>query len=492
MEREPLPVHLVMAGGASLGAFHGGALAALLTGLAVPARRGVVRLDAVGGTSAGAIAALLAAHAWLEGIDPVWLMHTAWVERLSTDVLRSRRAAAPLSFERLRDRIDEILDPRDGEGNPAHRVAPATTALVLHANLLNLHGLTYDLPAEGDARGTTYDDWSQHVLQPEGGTGQLRRPEGCAPLDAVLASASNPAAFPPLALDRSGDAETYRANGISSLPGSGILWYSDGGPLTNEPVGRVVAAGAAVRDTTPEQMLAVVLDPRSEGPTDDAFTGTDREPTWLGALSRTMALLPAQSVSDDLRRIGAANRRLAMVEAVVGAIGQDLDAAALERLRRAVVDARGDHQGSGAPTDADLRAILETVAGVDDKRPLICDLISPRLQGEGPAGRYLSGDVLGDFGGFLREDLRRNDFALGWICAERWFEDRGVELLGDTALADDAVDAVRQARPEDLAVDEDLASAGATLALSTGSALRVARLLASAGLAQLRRRLPGR
>ena len=66
-------IAFTISGAISLGAFEGGALAALL----VAVQRiqtddpNIVRIDAIGGASAGSIAGLLAARTLLAGLDPV-------------------------------------------------------------------------------------------------------------------------------------------------------------------------------------------------------------------------------------------------------------------------------------------------------------------------------------------------------------------------------------------------------------------------------------
>ena len=79
-------IALTISGAVSLGAFEGGALAALITGvqaaqrLATDRQQPDLRIDAFGGASAGAITAVLAARAVTAGLDPVAMMEQAWHE----------------------------------------------------------------------------------------------------------------------------------------------------------------------------------------------------------------------------------------------------------------------------------------------------------------------------------------------------------------------------------------------------------------------------
>ena len=68
---------VTLSGGASLGAYHAGVLAALVTAVQQVSAREPdrVRFDAIGGASAGALASMFAAHALLNGLDPVDVLY---------------------------------------------------------------------------------------------------------------------------------------------------------------------------------------------------------------------------------------------------------------------------------------------------------------------------------------------------------------------------------------------------------------------------------
>jgi hypothetical protein len=58
----------------------------------------------------------------------------------------------------------------------------------------------------------------------------------------------------------------------------------------------------------------------------------------------------------------------------------------------------------------------------------------------------LSGEILGHFGGFFDETLRRNDFDLGYASTLQWLEAGGLDGLGLTALQiETALDSARGA-----------------------------------------------
>ena len=99
-----LRIALTISGAVALGAYEGGALAALLCAIRELCRGDdpEIRVDAIGGSSAGSITGLLAARCLLEGIDPVYVMREAWVERDSLPVMRTDAPDEPLSLDALR------------------------------------------------------------------------------------------------------------------------------------------------------------------------------------------------------------------------------------------------------------------------------------------------------------------------------------------------------------------------------------------------------
>jgi predicted acylesterase/phospholipase RssA len=492
----PLRICLTLSGGASLGAFQAGASAGLLAALeCVRDEHGVdVRVDAIGGASAGSIVGLMVAHSLLEGVDGCSLLHEAWVERVSVDTLVRGGSRAPLSLERVGQELPELLGSGRRGGSQRH-------PLMLHVALTGLRGLTYDihgLRRDEPVTGVTFADWKDFRLEPGGGVEQLLRPPGCSPVEAVLASASHPGAFTPRVLDRRADRDAYERQGISNVPRSGRLWYSDGGLMQSEPLGRVLAAARAVDGDGPPDAyrMNLLIDPRSEEPSDaEQWSDEHYDADWAHGLARALTVPPEQALYDDLRKIERDNYRLDWIGQLADAIDAHLDQQArdgLLALLQRIAEHRELHSGA-VPDPADdadagelVRRVVEHIGGLRGKQPVAVDLISPLLlakHADSGVTDLLAGEMLGDFGGFLDRDLRRSDFALGYESALAWCPD-GLVACG---LPDEAVQAAASAierrRPENW-LDVRRGRTGQR-DLPWRARLRVARILLRAGRALL-------
>jgi Patatin-like phospholipase len=425
---------LSLSGGASLGAYHAGAAAALLA--ALDHLRGEqeldVRLDAVGGASAGAIVGLMTAYAALEGVDGCDVLHEAWVEGVSIDTLLRRGARGPLSLEVVREGLPELLERgRRGATGQRH-------PLVLHVSLTGLRGRTYEIPGlrrDEPVVGVTYSDWRDFRLEPGGGVRALLEPEGASPLEVVLASASHPGAFAPRVIEG--------------------RWYTDGGLIQPEPLGRLLAAARGVDEREDgAARLTLMVHPRSKDPADAVeWSDASYHATWAGGLSRALAVVSEQPLYDDLYRVERDNFRLAWVEQLLERLGprlEGVDGDAFRELLRSIDEDRRRLQGDdeAAPVDAPVEELVRravcAIGGLTGKRHEAVDLISPLLladrEGEGVTG-LLAGELIGDFGGFLDRDLRESDFALGYESTLAWAR-RG---LGECGVPDEAVAAAVQA-----------------------------------------------
>lgn len=388
-----------------------------------------VRVDAVGGASAGSIVAVLWAHCLLTGRDATSFLRRAWVDEVDVELLRGGGGSSPLDFADLRGQIVDFLDDVDEHPHRVH--APLDSPLTIQVSLTSMLGLITPVRmVAGVEPLITYADHVEYRLAPAHGPDAIVEPDGTSLLDAVLASASHPGAFPARTFDRSGDAEHYEEIGVDELPDDMRLWYTDGGLVESRPVGRVLDAareqgGNADGDTR----LHLVVDPRSSGPSGTReWADADAEHSWLDGVRRALSILPTQSLHDDLRDIAERNRRMALVDEL------------LDDLR---ADGKLDDDG-------DLARRVRFAADVAGQERVDVEIISPLLltDDEHPDADgvtdLLAGDFIGAFGGFLSREVRRNDYALGWTATERWCRD----ALRPHGIADATLDQV-QAELED-------------------------------------------
>ncbi|HEX3668588.1 MAG TPA: patatin-like phospholipase family protein [Acidimicrobiia bacterium] len=460
-----LRIALTISGAVALGAYEGGALAALLCAI-----RGLcqgddpaVRIDAIGGSSAGSITGMLAARCLLEGIDPVYVMREAWVERDSLAVMRTDAPDEPLSLEALRRASADLLDPRDHRGAPTHRVAACQVAPIrMVMALASLRGLEYRVPTLSErqqVRATTSLDWATFTFTSGQPTRELLEPARASPTDVALASAANALAFRPVLLDRSGDEDGYRARGIVNFPPSKHLWYTDGGVLDSEPLTRTLDLVREVdEDSSPDtRRIQLLVHPNPTGaPTGTAWADPQNPPTWLATLLRARDLQRTQSVYDDLLHLEQLNTRLDWTGRLFDEIEpvlDDLDPDTAARLRDALVRAAGVIEGqrralrahekdpaAAAPQPVDdkpateiLRDVVAQIAGIAGKERIALEVVSPLLLPEAetiPIAQMLAGEFLFHFGGFLSRDLRLSDFDLGYRSTLEWLRAGGLRENG--------------------------------------------------------------
>ena len=410
-----------------------------------------------------------------------------------------------------------MLDPESTSGGsePALR---QDRAIAFHVALTGLRGLTYPirgLRRDAPLTGATYADWGRFELKPGGGPEQITEPRGRSPLDFALGSAASPGGFAPQLLDRREDEGGYRSRGVDNFPESGHLWYTDGGLVASQPIGRTVAAGRSLHGPdTGAHHVNLLIDPRSEVSSgSDQWSDPDGEASWQDGLSRALGVLSQQELFEDLRRIEKDNSRLEWADELAEALTPHLDDEAgpalrefLERVESARDEMRADEphreDERGADDDADLATVLREalaeVGGLTGKQPLSCDVISPLLlqdtEDEADVESLLAGEFMGDFGGFLSRELRESDFALGYESALVWLR-RG---LGHCGVEDEAIARTVAAVEEHRAEDPDEVHSGdASLGdLSLRDrfqlvrlGLHTARVLGSAALAE-RARIP--
>src|SRR5260370_38127106 len=101
-----LRISLTLSGAVSLGAYEGGALAALLYAVREIAAGDdpPLRIDVMSGASAGSITALLAARALPQGHDPRAVLSRAWGQAGPLGGLLGHGTQAPLALRHLQAR----------------------------------------------------------------------------------------------------------------------------------------------------------------------------------------------------------------------------------------------------------------------------------------------------------------------------------------------------------------------------------------------------
>lgn len=465
-----LRLSLTISGAVALGAYEGGALAALLY-----AARSVATgddpplvIDVMSGASAGSITALLAARALLQGHDPCTVMAGAWVKGDSIGGLLAHNSDAPLSIDALHTMACDLLNPAAETPSKARQAHPVRLSYTLAC----LRGLEYRLPrlGRGPILAATNVDYYDHTLAGDDSLDSLLTPHLASPLDAVLASAANAMGFPPYLLDREAVWAEYVANGVDNLPPypHRSLWFTDGGTLANEPLGRTLdLANAADRESGDgDQRLHLLIHPHPTAAIRDlSWADPEVQPTFVQTALRALGLQRSQSLYADLKQVEKTNTRISRLDIVCRELGPALEelgepdrsrvASALAHAAAAMSQANADMHAqrtgpaappqagtTAAPADAAgipemLARLLSEVGGLGGKRPARVDVISPLLLEESQTHsveELLSGEVLFHFGGFLDENMRRNDFDLGYSSTLAWLKSGG---LVDAGLAGD-------------------------------------------------------
>jgi len=186
-----LRLSLTIPGAVSLGAYEGGALAALIVAAKALGEETMV-IDSIAAASAGSITALLTARSLLRSVDPVELLTSAWVENVSFQAMKTDSTEAPLSSDALCEMATKVLGPGGiPEGEPGTwQREPVLVSMAL----TSLAGFTYKLPdlaGRTTVDASTFLDWYQVTLTSAvGSDGYLEHAQ------AAIASGSNAIGFP--------------------------------------------------------------------------------------------------------------------------------------------------------------------------------------------------------------------------------------------------------------------------------------------------------
>ena len=516
-----LNIGLTLPGQASLGAYEAGAVSALLVALQQinVSDKDVVTVDAITGSSSGSLTAVLAAGILLTGSDPVEVLRTAWVSEPSLPALQADDLRAPLSLDQARKvahrLLAEMLLPAADAADRRHR-AQFASGVKLEFAMTSLRGFAYAIgqrrpcaatavsePTTGSESESTiedpqntvaavsYLDWARHRFEPGELTGFTG--EWSAAVDSAIASASLPLAFPPVLLDTS---ENFRARGITNIPepaahGSArtpraSLWYSDGGLVNREPLGRCLSLIRDSEGTDCDSRLVLVVRPFPDHATpadDPTWTGEmDAPPRWRATLARALRVMTTHNLYEDLRKVEETNNRIAWTKSLIDVLGvqpEDIQAARRslgtpqdgqetelanelqrvqdERLKGVLeqitadkqrlspvepgeavepaeaVEAVGPEEPGGGPEQV-LRRVIEAAAGLENKKPVCVEVVAAHDRSDLPGATV----------GFVSERLRATSFLVGYREMLRWM-DTGLEEYGIPAeAANEANEAARR------------------------------------------------
>ena len=326
-------VAISISGAAALGAFEGGALAEIVRQLEMHNRRHPERpfvIDAVAGTSAGALSTVILAR---ELYAPSWnvfrpdypdssAFYRGWVTDIDLKYLLPRdwEDIDKAPFALRPDVIREIARRRVGAdvpgrtGGPPLSIAPDT--LIFGVTLANIEGLQYDIHFGN--RATPVRFYAEHrsfALFDKGNRLSFLQDRSTEAswwndvLEAAIASAAVPFAFPPVRLDR--QAEEYEFV-PENLTEEGYQ-YVDGGFFNNDPidivqeyVAELDATGAGYRrdQLSPNRKLLsispdffqYVAQGESLATTIDYTVPDEHPPYALGRFTKNMLLMAERSI----------------------------------------------------------------------------------------------------------------------------------------------------------------------------------------------------
>lgn len=471
-------IALVLGGGVSLGSYIGGAVTELLHALQGNSRRGdggPVRVHVITGTSAGALNAALAARTLAVNAELL-----PWIERAWVDVASAEHLLNPDRPDRrawLDDAALEALSRALVTADPAAEDAFSPVAgdpLRVGLSLANLYGVRYDMPygflnVPDRSFGTRRHADSVTFEFTRRGTGagdpdweSLRR--------AALASSAFPFAFPIRSLVRP------RADypGASLPPGGDDLtmWYLDGGLFDTAPLGLAKRLVERESDFRADDWRYILVEPTLRS----SQAGPISAPSPAQALTDLAADLSravlGQGAAQDWVRANEINARLEVLTALVERLPElndrlhdpdevgiglkigelaervaemqvaldprlgdehagadpaghylDTQIARIERDERYGAVLSGTESRAGRTRLAKLVFLLEAAGGLAGKDVMKLYLVAPSEADE------LTGDFLGNFGGFLNRAWRVNDFRAGRRDARRMLEESLADVV---------------------------------------------------------------
>ena len=326
-------VAISVSGAAALGAFEGGALAEIVRQLEMHNRRHPERpfvIDAVAGTSAGALSTVILAR---ELYAPTWnvfrpdypdssAFYRGWVRDIDLKLLipRDWEDVEKEPFALRPDVIREIARKHVGTtvpgkaGGPPLSIAP--DILIFGVTLANIEGLQYDIYFGDRATPVRfYDEHRSFALFDEGRQLSFLQDRGAPAswwgdvIEAAIASAAVPFAFPPVRLNRKPEEYEFLPK---NLTGDGYQ-YVDGGFFNNDPIDIVqeyvqeldAQEGHYRREVSPPNRKLLSISPdffqyvaqgESLATTTDYTVPDENAPHSLGLFTKNMLLIAERSI----------------------------------------------------------------------------------------------------------------------------------------------------------------------------------------------------
>ena len=363
---------------------------------------------------------------------------------VSFQAMKSKTTDSPLSSTALSDMASVVLGPEGVPDGPEARwqAQPIQLSMAL-ASLAGFNYVLADLERDTSVVASTFLDTYDVTLDSTADSSAF-----LVHAEAAIASGSNAIGFPPKLLDRSADRARYEAAGLLGFPPDGKFWYTDGGTVDNEPLGRTI-------DLTPENdgddgRLYLLIHPNQgvPGPEVSKVWGGDApQPPWMHTGSHSIGISRAQSIYNDLERLEKTNSRLKWVGTIAPAIRSGIEAGIktagltagqADQLRDSVKTAVAQALGAVQDQETDIEqrtnreltgrslpagdygvllgALVGEASGLAGKDPIRVEVVSPSID---PAmkrspSEQLAGAFFFHFGGFFDERFRQSDFALGF------------------------------------------------------------------------------
>ncbi|HXR54170.1 MAG TPA: patatin-like phospholipase family protein [Acidimicrobiales bacterium] len=445
-----LRLSLTIPGAISLGAYEGGALAALIVAAKAIGEDTMV-IDSIASASAGSITGLLTARSLLRSVDPVDLLAAAWVENVSFEAMKTHSTESPLSSAALTEMATKVMGPGGVPEGP-----PGTwqqEPVVLSMALTSLAGLSYKLAGlagHTPVAASTFLDWYKVTLTNAAGPDDY-----LSHAQAAIASGSNAIGFPAKLLNRLADKAQYDDAGLEGFPADGLFWYTDGGTVDNEPLGRTIDLAQGIGSD--DERLYLLIHPDPAFPTSSPSTvwgGDAPQPPWVRAGTHAFSISRSQSIYEDLLRLEKTNSRLEWIKKVAPAVLSGLEAGIAaanlpddqaDQLRTSLMTALGDvlrevrgdqvrvaslenrtAPDHGTEVAGDWTDILDTLvhaaSGLEKREKIMVEVVSPTVDPavtESPS-EQLAGAFFFHFGGFFDVRFRQSDFALGYRNMSYW------------------------------------------------------------------------